>query len=135
MRRIRRRQQVTPGRTAGPKLDLADRNIGAGNLRSALTMTLPLALPGLVASSVGPSQTVKADTNDKFLGGFPRRSIDQVLSSSRRGGSWFTRPVELCGFGYTPRRKRCASGERTGATGKPGLVMIHEHSQFSSIFL
>ena len=35
-----------------PELELAARNIGASTRRTALTVTLPLAMPGLVASAI-----------------------------------------------------------------------------------
>jgi putative spermidine/putrescine transport system permease protein len=47
-----------------PELELAARNIGASALRSALTVTLPLAAPGLMASAV----FVFLESLDEFTG-------------------------------------------------------------------
>jgi putative spermidine/putrescine transport system permease protein len=47
-----------------PELELAARNIGASALRAALTVTLPLAMPGLMASAV----FVFLESLDEFTG-------------------------------------------------------------------
>lgn len=47
-----------------PELELAARNIGASGLRTALTVTLPLAMPGLMASAI----FVFLESLDEFTG-------------------------------------------------------------------
>jgi len=47
-----------------PELELAARNIGASTLRVALTVTLPLAMPGLLASAI----FVFLESLDEFTG-------------------------------------------------------------------
>ena len=47
-----------------PELELAARNIGASALRSVLTVTLPLAMPGLMASAI----FVFLESLDEFTG-------------------------------------------------------------------
>jgi putative spermidine/putrescine transport system permease protein len=47
-----------------PELELAARNIGASALRTALTVTLPLAMPGLMASAI----FVFLESLDEFTG-------------------------------------------------------------------
>jgi putative spermidine/putrescine transport system permease protein len=47
-----------------PELELAARNIGASALRTALTVTLPLAMPGLIASAI----FVFLESLDEFTG-------------------------------------------------------------------
>jgi putative spermidine/putrescine transport system permease protein len=47
-----------------PELELAARNIGASALRTALTVTLPLAIPGLMASAI----FVFLESLDEFTG-------------------------------------------------------------------
>jgi ABC-type spermidine/putrescine transport system permease subunit II len=47
-----------------PELELAARNIGASTLRAALTVTLPLAMPGLIASAI----FVFLESLDEFTG-------------------------------------------------------------------
>ena len=47
-----------------PELELAARNIGASTRRTALTVTLPLAMPGLVASAI----FVFLESLDEFTG-------------------------------------------------------------------
>jgi putative spermidine/putrescine transport system permease protein len=49
-----------------PELELAARNIGASTLRAALTVTLPLAMPGLIASAI----FVFLESLDEFTGTF-----------------------------------------------------------------
>jgi putative spermidine/putrescine transport system permease protein len=49
-----------------PELELAARNIGASGLRTFLTLTLPLALPGIVASAI----FVFLESLDEFTGTF-----------------------------------------------------------------
>ena len=48
------------------ELELAARNIGASSLRAALTVTLPLAMPGLIASAI----FVFLESLDEFTGTF-----------------------------------------------------------------
>jgi putative spermidine/putrescine transport system permease protein len=50
--------------TIDPELELAARNIGASALRTALTVTLPLAMPGLIASAI----FVFLESLDEFTG-------------------------------------------------------------------
>ena len=50
--------------TIDPELELAARNIGASALRTALTVTLPLAMPGLMASAI----FVFLESLDEFTG-------------------------------------------------------------------
>jgi putative spermidine/putrescine transport system permease protein len=47
-----------------PELEMAARNIGASALRTALTVTLPLAMPGLIASAI----FVFLESLDEFTG-------------------------------------------------------------------
>jgi putative spermidine/putrescine transport system permease protein len=49
-----------------PDLELAARNIGASRLRSFLTVTLPLAAPGIMASAI----FVFLESLDEFTGTF-----------------------------------------------------------------
>ena len=49
-----------------PELELAARNIGASTLRAVLTVTLPLAMPGLIASAI----FVFLESLDEFTGTF-----------------------------------------------------------------
>jgi putative spermidine/putrescine transport system permease protein len=49
-----------------PELELAARNIGASTLRATLTVTLPLAIPGLIASAI----FVFLESLDEFTGTF-----------------------------------------------------------------
>jgi putative spermidine/putrescine transport system permease protein len=49
-----------------PELELAARNIGASTLRASLTVTLPLAMPGLIASAI----FVFLESLDEFTGTF-----------------------------------------------------------------
>jgi ABC-type spermidine/putrescine transport system permease subunit II len=49
-----------------PELELAARNIGASTLRAALTVTLPLAMPGLITSAI----FVFLESLDEFTGTF-----------------------------------------------------------------
>ena len=48
------------------ELELAARNIGASALRTALTVTLPLAMPGLMASAI----FVFLESLDEFTGAY-----------------------------------------------------------------
>jgi putative spermidine/putrescine transport system permease protein len=49
-----------------PELELAARNIGASSLRTTLTVTLPLAMPGLMASAI----FVFLQSLDEFTGAY-----------------------------------------------------------------
>jgi ABC-type spermidine/putrescine transport system permease subunit II len=91
-----------------PELELADRNIGASALHTALTVTLPLAMPGVTASTI----FVFLESLDEFTGtyfvGVPdvttlpsscSRPVSPAITRSRRSPHWccwFPRSASCC---------------------------------------